>query len=101
MRVCVRMVVTWLRSSRVNKINETEARGLAKAGMDDDSVNLSIGDTGTDAPSTPPDLQEANLEEEWGVWSVPDYAPALPMDHDPLGFAGVAENADAEPVEHA
>jgi len=29
------------------------------------------------------------------------YAPVPPMDHDPLGRAGVAENADAEPVEHA
>ena len=44
--------------------------------------------------------QEANLEG-WGVWPVPDYAPVFLMDHDPLGFAGVAENADAEPVEHA
>lgn len=29
------------------------------------------------------------------------YAPVPPMDHDPLGRPSVAENADAEPVEHA
>ena len=34
------------------------------------------------------------------MWSAPDYAPVL-MDHDPLGLSGVAENADAEPVEYA
>jgi len=28
------------------------------------------------------------------------YAPVPPMDHGPLGHAGVTENADAEPVEH-
>ena len=49
---------------------------------------------------TPPDLQAVNLEEGGGMWSAPDYAPVPPMDrdHDPLGLASVAENADAEPV---
>ena len=34
------------------------------------------------APSTPPDLQVANLEG--GLWSAPDCAPVLPMNHDPM-----------------
>ena len=28
------------------------------------------------------------------------YAPVPPLDHDPLRHAGMAENANAEPVEH-
>lgn len=35
-----------------------------------------------------------------GVWSALGYAPVFPMDHDPLGLASRAENADVEPVEH-
>jgi len=35
------------------------------------------------APSMPPDLQVANLEEG-GLWSALDYAPVLPMNHDPM-----------------
>ena len=35
------------------------------------------------APSTPPDLQVANLEER-GLWSALDYTPVLPMNHDPM-----------------
>ena len=51
------------------------------------------------APSTPPNLQAVNLEEGGGMWSALDYAPVLPMDHDPLGIAGVAGNTDEEPVD--
>jgi len=50
--------------------------------------------------STPPDLHAASLEGGGSVWSAPDYASVLPMDHDPPELACVAENADAEPVEH-
>ena len=42
----------------------------------------------------------SHSEEEGEVWSVLNYAPVLPMDHGPLGPAGIAENIDAEPVEH-
>jgi len=51
------------------------------------------------APSTPPNLQAVNLEEGGGIWSALDNEPVLPMDHDPLGMAGVAGNTDEEPVD--
>jgi len=52
--------------------------------------------------STLLDLQAENLDDCEGgeVWSAPDYALVLLMDHDPLGLAGMAEIADAEPVKY-
>ena len=33
------------------------------------------------------------------MWSALDYAPVLPMDHDPLGIASMARNTNEEPVD--